>query len=63
MVKFLFAILLILGIYLYASITPSSRGDINHNVALIPQHIGQVWESVTNKVDSLQQDYHAESQN
>ena len=57
MSKFLLAILLILSIYIYASITPSSRGDVNHAVALIPYHIGQVLESAASKIDDVQTDY------
>ncbi len=57
MTKFLFAILLILSIYIYATVTSTSRADINHNVALVPHHIGQIWESAANKITDVQNDY------
>lgn len=53
MAKFLFAILLILCIYAYATISSSSRADINHTIILIPQHIGQGIETVANKIDEI----------
>jgi len=60
MSKIILVILLILSFYIYTSITPISRGDINHNVALIPHHIGNVIESVANRITDIQNDYHTE---
>ena len=60
MAKFLFAILLILTIYIYANIGTSSRADITHAVVLIPQHLGQILELATNKINEVQNDYHTE---
>ena len=60
MIKFLFAILLILTVYIYANINTASRADITHTVVMIPQHLGQILESATNKIDEVQNDYHTE---
>lgn len=54
MVKFLFAILLILSIYIYANINTTSRSDITHAVSLIPYNLGQMLESTANKIDEVQ---------
>jgi len=60
MAKFLFAILLILTIYIYANINTASRADITHAISLIPYNMGQMLESATNKIDEVQNDYHTE---
>lgn len=54
MTKFLFAILLILTVYIYANIGTSSRADITHAVSLIPYNLGQMMESAANKIDATQ---------
>jgi hypothetical protein len=59
MVKFLFAILLILSIYIYATITPENRQNVNHTVALIPHHIGTVFNAISERAVELQ-DYDTE---
>jgi len=53
MIKFLFAILLILSIYAYFTVSSSSRADINHTIMLIPQHIGQGIETASEKINEI----------
>jgi hypothetical protein len=60
MTKFLFAILLILGIYIYATITPASRTDVTRTVVMIPHHISTAFQVISERGTQLQVDYDTE---
>jgi hypothetical protein len=51
MAKFLFAILLILTVYAYFTVSSSSRAEINHSIVMIPNHISQVWGTAQEKIN------------
>jgi hypothetical protein len=59
MAKIILIILLILSIYIYATISSSSRSDMNHTIALIPHHVGTVFNAISDRAMGLQ-DYHTE---
>lgn len=60
MTKLFFLILLALCTYIILTITPASRADITHTVAMIPHHVGTAFNTISEKATQLQ-DYHAET--
>jgi len=51
MIKFLFAILLILNLYIFLTVGISSRNEIIRTVGQIPTHLGAVVEKVAMDIE------------
>jgi len=53
MTKFFLFMLLIFLAYIYLTIGSNSRAEINHTVAMIPDHIGTVMQNISEKADEI----------
>jgi hypothetical protein len=55
MAKLLFVILLILSIYIYATVPALSRNEINKTVVMIPNHISTAIHFSSEKIGEFRQ--------